>query len=177
MERHKTRSLALLSLLLTLAFAPGQAEDNPREAHGVFTGEIKPVLYVSDVEKSAPFYRDVLGFDFQGFARLDDDPYYAEMVAAKVKFGLHEPTSTAQETKVGQQRLYFRVIDLHAHRSRVRAWGAEPGEIRKTAWMDMFIVRDPDGNEIVFAVTDPERHSSNPWKADASTEGAPENEE
>jgi hypothetical protein len=25
--------------------------------------------------------------------------------------------------------------------------------------MDMFIARDPDGNEIVFASTDPERHS------------------
>jgi len=137
----------------------------------MFTGEIKPVLYVRDVEKSAPFYRDVLGFDFQGFANLDGKPYYAEMVAAGVKFGLHEPTSPGQQTKVGQQRLYFRVKDLTAHRSRVQAWGGEPGEIKATAWMDMFIVTDPDGNEIVFAVTDPGRHASNPWHAEESAGG------
>jgi hypothetical protein len=85
------------------------------------------------------------------------------MAAAGVKFGLHEPTSAGQETKVGQQRLYFRVKDLRLHRSRVLAWGGDPGELKTTDWMDMFLVRDPDGNEIVFAVTDPERHSINPW--------------
>ena len=28
---------------------------------------------------------------------------------------------------------------------------------------DFFIVRDPDGHEIVFAVTEAERHSIDPW--------------
>jgi len=162
MVRMKIGLLVLLSLFLTLQ-ASGQAENDPRKAHGVFTGELKPVLYVSDVEKSAPFYRDVLGFEFQGFANLDGHPYYAEMVAAGVKFGLHEPTLTGQETMIGQQRLYFRVKDLRAQRSRVLAWGKDAGEIKTTDWMDIFIVRDPDGNEIIFAVTDPERHSINPW--------------
>ena len=91
-----------------------------------------------------------------------------EMAAAGVKFGLHEPTSTGQETKIGQERLYFRVEDLQAHRSRVLAWGGVPGDIMVTGWMDMFIVRDPDGNEIVFAVTDPKRHTSNPWNTEDS---------
>ena len=140
-----------------------EAQADPRKAHGVFTGEMKAVLYVSDVERSAPFYRDVLGFDFQGFASVDANPYYAEMIVAGVKFGLHEPMSAGQETKVGKQRLYFRVEDLLAQRSRVLAWGKDAGEIKKTDWMNMFIVRDPDGNEIVFAFTDPEYHSINPW--------------
>lgn len=152
----------LLSLFLVLG-ASSTPQNDPREAHGIFTGEIKPVLYVTDVEKSAPFYRDVLGFAFEGFARLDGNPYYVEMAAAGIKFGLHEPTSTEQVTKIGQERLYFRVEDLEGHRSRVLAWGGAPGEIKLTGWMDMFMVRDPDGNEIVFALTDPERHSSNPW--------------
>jgi predicted enzyme related to lactoylglutathione lyase len=156
--------LVLLAPVLALQVS-GRAQKDPREAHGIFTGEIKPVLYVSDVERSAPFYRDVLGFDFLGFANLNGQPYYAEMAAAGVKFGLHEPTSPRQETMVGKERLYFRVEDLAAHRSRVLAWGGEPGEIKKTAWMDMFIVSDPDSNEIVFAVTDPERHSIDPWHA------------
>ena len=95
-----------------------------------FTGEIKPVLFVSDVEKSAPFDRDVLGFTFKGFANSAGQPYDAEMAAAGVKFGLHEPTSTGQETDIGQERLYFRVEDLQAHRSRVLAWGGVPGRTR-----------------------------------------------
>jgi hypothetical protein len=38
-----------------------------------------------------------------------------------------------------------------------------PGAVVETGWMDYFIVRDPDGHEIVFAVTDPERHPKDPW--------------
>lgn len=168
MRRRNAGSWMLLSLLV-LAGTPGRAGEDPRDAHGRFTGEIKPVLYVSDVEKSAPFYRDVLGFEFEGFADSHGQPYYAEMAAAGVKFGLHEPTSSAQRDKVGKQRLYFRVEDLRAHHARVRARGGEPGKIIETAWMDLFIVRDPDGNEIAFAVTDPGRHTSNPWRAASGT--------
>lgn len=172
MSPMKTRLLWLLPLLLVWG-ASGHAQDDPRKAHGIFTGEIKPVLYVSDVEKSAPYYRDALGFDFLGYANLDGHPYYAEMAAAGVKFGLHEPTSSAQEPKVGQQRLYFRIKNLQAHRSRVLAWGGESGEVKVTAWMDMFSVHDLDGNEIVFAVTDSERHSTNPWRAEAPAAPGP----
>ena len=139
------------------------AQEEARASHGVFTGEVKPVLYVSDVETSAPFYRDVLGFDFLGFAEGDSGPYYAEMAAGNLKFGLHEPMVPEQESRIGQQRLYFRVQDLEVHRSRVASWGGEPGPVNKTDWMDMFIVRDADGHEIVFALTDPERHSIDPW--------------
>jgi predicted enzyme related to lactoylglutathione lyase len=157
-------ALALLSPLAPLQLTRGQ--DDPKTAHGVFTGEIKPVLYVTDVEKSAPFYRDVLGFGFEGYANLHDAPYYAEMTAGTTKFGLHEPTSESQKDKVGRERLYFRVQDLAASRARVVAWGGDPGEIRETGWMDMFTVQDPDGNEIVFAVTDPSRHTGNPWSTE-----------
>jgi predicted enzyme related to lactoylglutathione lyase len=140
------------------------ASNDERSLHGGFTGELKPVLYVADVEKSAPFFREVLGFEFDGYANGSDGrPYYAEMIAGTVKFGLHEPTASGQEARVGQQRLYFRVRDLHLHRARVVAWGAESSEIRETDWMDMFIVRDPDGHEIVFAFTDPAKHSIDPW--------------
>jgi predicted enzyme related to lactoylglutathione lyase len=160
------RLLLLVLVLCCVSLTSGQKieRSNARDAHGEFTGEIKPVLYVTDVKKSAPFYRDVLGFEFKGFATLTDGtPYYAEMVAGKLKFGLHEPTAPEHEARVGKQRLYFRVRDLSAHWTRVAAWGGEPGEIKETKWMDMFTVRDADGHEIVFALTDPARHTINPW--------------
>lgn len=160
------RTFSTFLLLLPLLLAHGSLDESkcdPREFHGTFTGEIKSVLYVTDVERATPFYRDVLGFDFHGFANLDGQPYYAEMSAANIKFALHEPTSTGQQSMIGKQRLYFRLKNLSAHRSRVLAWGINAGEIKITDWMDMFIMNDPDGNDIIFAVTDPERHSVNPW--------------
>ena len=157
------RCLVMLTLLV-VGDCLHAASNDARNLHGGFTGELKPVLYVADVEKSAPFFRDVFGFEFDGYAnRSDGRPYYAEMIAGTVKFGLHEPTASGQEARVGRQRLYFRVRDLYLHRARVVAWGAEPSDIRETDWMDMFIVRDPDGHEIVFAFTDPAKHSIDPW--------------
>lgn len=162
-------TLVVANTFCLFAYTQAQTQDDPRNFHGTFTGEIKAVLYVSDVEQSVPFYRDVLGFDFAGFANSHGEPYYGEMVAKDVKFGLHEPMSDDQEPKVGKQRLYFRVLDLESHRARVLARDGNPGEIRRTDWMDMFLVRDPDGNEIVFAVTDSTRHSINPWNTHAAT--------
>ena len=92
--------------------------------------------------------------------------YAAEMLAGRLKFGLHEPTLPGDEERVGRQRLYFRVRDLAAHHRRVQAEGAKVGEIVRRSWMDFFSVRDPDGNDIVIAVTDPERHASQPWSRD-----------
>lgn len=128
-----------------------------------FTGEVKPVLYVRDVEVSAPFYRDVLGFELLGYTDMDGEPYYAEMAAGSLKFGLHDPVNEEQETWVGHQRLYFRVLDVLEHRARVLEHGADAGELVETDWMDFVIVRDPDGHQIVFAETDPARHPVDPW--------------
>lgn len=144
----------------------GDGAAREQEAGGAavgFTGEVKPVLYVADVETAAPYFRDVLGFDLLGYTDLDGSRYYAELAAGPLKFGLHEPLNDEQEGWVGHQRLYFRVTDLAVHRARVQEAGGGPSETVETGWMDFFIVRDPAGHQIVFAVTDPERHSIDPW--------------
>jgi len=146
-----------------LPLGGAQAAEDARQEHGTFMGQVKGVLYVTDVEKSAPYYRDVFGFSFDGFAESDGEPYYAEMLAGGLKFGLHEPVTQSQGARVGKARLYFRVKDVAAHHRRVSAWGGEPESIRHTDWMDMFIATDPDGNEIVFATTESSRHPIDPW--------------
>lgn len=147
-------------LLVILTFvAPAIADEQDNQ----FTGDIKVVIFVADVEKSAAFYRDVLGFTFDGFAGDADDPYYAEMLAGPTRFGLHEPTVTGDELRVGQQRVYFRVRNLDAQRQLVETHGIEVPELIERSWMDFFVVEDPDGNDVVFAVTDPIRHTSQPW--------------
>jgi catechol 2,3-dioxygenase-like lactoylglutathione lyase family enzyme len=162
-EAEMIRHCVLIAASLALAGSVIPLAMSGQSPHGGFTGEVKPVIYVADVERSAPFYRDVLGFELDGFSGDEADPYYAEMLAGRLKFGLHEPTVSGDEERVGRQRLYFRVRDLEAHHRYVEERGAEAGEIIRRSWMDFFTVRDPDGNEIVFAVTDPERHTSQPW--------------
>ena len=149
-----------------LLAAGGNVAEN-EIAETSFTGHIKPVLYVRDVERSAHFFERVLGFRFLGFAKRNDAPYYAEMAAGKQKFGLHLPTRPADETRIGQQRIYFRVFDLATHWRRVEAADGEPSPIVERSWMNMFTVVDLDGHEIVFATTDPAVHSSDPWVADS----------
>ena len=155
-----TAFVAMTTLVPQLS--PVQAKQ--ADSHGGFTGDIKSVLYVSDVEASARFFDEVLGFGFLGLTNLPSgEPYYAELAANGRKFGLHEPVNEQQEERIGQQRIYFRVGDLDAHRARLEARDVAVGETVRTDWMDFFIVRDADGHEIVIALTDPERHGTDPW--------------
>lgn len=158
------KGLPGLTVVVVLGLVLGCEEPSTvSRPSGPFLGQVKPVLYVKDVEVSAPFYRDVLGFEFLGFSEIEGVPYYAEMAAGSLKFGLHNPMNSEHEEWVGHQRLYFRVHDVQEHWESVSTGVVELGEVRESEWMDMFIVRDPDGHEIVFAATDPSKHSIDPW--------------
>ncbi len=148
-------------------------EASVKDEHGVFTGEVKLVFYVSDVRKSAALYRDVLGFTFHHYHDYEsgksvvawtreEKPIYAEMSYAGRRFGIHRPTSAADERCVGGAKVYLRVKDLGAHHRRVKARGAEPSKMVERPWMNMFRVTDPDGNRIYFAYTEDAVHG-NPW--------------
>ena len=152
-----------LAISLALLTSHSNANDCQDIRKGELLGQLKPVLYVADVERSAVFFRDTLGFAFLDYAGEEGNPYYAEMAAGPTKFGLHEPGGERERERVGRQRLYFRVKDVEVHRKYVSACGGNPGEILRTAWMTMFSVTDLDGHEITFAETDPAVHSTNPW--------------
>ena len=161
MKNGRTIILLLVVLVALMGGLRISLADSVQDSE--FTGEAKAVLYVADVEESAPFFRDVLGFEFLGFTEADGEPYYAEMAAGSFKFGLHNPMNDEQETWVGHQRIYFRVTDVRSHRLLVEERGGSPGELLETDWMDMFIVRDADGHQIVFAETDESKHTLDPW--------------
>lgn len=160
--KHGWMVLVFLVVLAAFIAGPRASVAGPDQG-SEFTGEAKAVLYVSDVERSVPFFGDVLGFEFLGFTEAEGSPYYAEMAAGSFKFGLHNPMNAEQENWVGHQRIYFRVTAVEPHRSLVAERGGSPGELIETDWMDMFIVRDLDGHQIVFAETDASRHTIDPW--------------
>jgi catechol 2,3-dioxygenase-like lactoylglutathione lyase family enzyme len=156
---------SIACLAVSLVFLPGASVgDDCRDLRkGNLLGQLKSVLYVVDVKRSALFYRDTLGFDLLSETLEEKALYYAEMAAGETKFGLHTPGTDRERERVGKQRLYFRVADINTHRNYVDSCGGNPGEIVETAWMTMFSVTDPDGHEITFAETDLTKHTIDPW--------------
>lgn len=167
----------LVSCAVETSFSndPGDSRnvEDARFLHGAFTGDIIFPIYVSDVEKSARFYREVLGFNWLGFYDYDRNvyvkdwrdpspPIYAGFEVEGRKFGLHKPVLERQQSYVGCGRYYFRVRSLDDHYKRVQAWNHQPGRIIETHLLKMFSVEDPDGAQIYFAVT---REGANldPW--------------
>ena len=68
MRRPLLPTLLLLAVGTTLLTASLRKSDSQEAGSLYFTGQVKPVIYVSDLEKSSPFYLDVLGFVFLKYA-------------------------------------------------------------------------------------------------------------
>ena len=146
---------------------------DPPAPSGDFTGQLIFPIYVSDVEVSAAFYRDVLGFEFLGYFNYETNlyvsawedslpPTYAGFVAGDQKFGLHRPVDEAQAQCVGCGRYYFRVRDLDAEYERITANGGRVNPIHSSPLLRRFYVPDPDGLKVFFAET-AEGAPLDPW--------------
>jgi catechol 2,3-dioxygenase-like lactoylglutathione lyase family enzyme len=113
-----------------------------------------PVLFVADVDASATFYRDQLGF------RIDflhgNPPFYGSVSrdAATLHLKLvHEPVFAAGAAE--REGLIMAFVDAPNVRELYTEYQAANAEIvqklTKQAWGGTdFIVRDPDGNAIAF---------------------------
>jgi len=105
-------------------------------------------VVVSDVSKTLPFYRDVLGLRFLFSA----GPNLAFLQAGSVRLMLSPPEGGG---RVGANSiLYFRVDDVEGTQKAIVARGAandtDPHLIAKMPDHELWIgfVRDPDGNLI-----------------------------
>jgi catechol 2,3-dioxygenase-like lactoylglutathione lyase family enzyme len=153
-------SATMLGVLLTVALPVSTASSATGPgAHGVFTSEVLPVLYVTDVLRSVGFYGD-LGFELRHFYDYDSGtqvkewtratpPIWALFAAGEFEFALHL-TQDRESFLAGGQRHYFLVEDVDAHRSRVAARGIDAGDLIDRPWMRMFGVTDPDGHRLFF---------------------------
>jgi uncharacterized glyoxalase superfamily protein PhnB len=113
-----------------------------KAARGI-TGPTARYVAVADTGRSIAFYRDVLAFDVKEDARGAE----AILGPARIRFG--------QEGSPGTGVLFFQTDDVAATRSAIRARGGAPSEIEKVNWikMQMFEIRDPDGNVLWFGQT------------------------
>jgi catechol 2,3-dioxygenase-like lactoylglutathione lyase family enzyme len=133
----------------------------PKQAQPVPTGPpvLKgafPVVFVSNVEASAAFFRDKLGFAIDFLH--GHPPFYASVSRGAARLHLrfvHEPVITAgvREREEGLLSAFVDVDNIQALFAEYKAAGVDFAHpLRKEPWgMSAFTVLDPDGNCICFA--------------------------
>jgi catechol 2,3-dioxygenase-like lactoylglutathione lyase family enzyme len=96
-------------------------------------------LYVSDMERSAGFYRDLLGIPLEG----DED--WQEASLDGVRFALHRTREDIGQLSSGTIHVNLEVDDVDAAAERLRGAGIEAGETMRDDWGAALEVVDPDG--------------------------------
>ena len=116
------------------------------------------MLYVERVDRSVEFYRDVLGFDFEGWGACADGtaaqsfeeagrPEYVDLHAGSLSLSLHQKDSPRPSGAV----FHLRADDLESLHGRLRDMGIDSGEPTDQPWgWRMLDVLDPDGHEWSF---------------------------
>jgi lactoylglutathione lyase len=99
-------------------------------------------LYVSEIERSVGFYRDLLGIPLEG----DDD--WQEASLDGTRFALHRTHEGIGEPSSGTIHVNLEVADLDAATERLRAADVEVEETMREEWGAAAKVLDPDGYEL-----------------------------
>lgn len=114
-----------------------------------------PIVFVADVEASALFYRDSLGFAIDFLH--GEPPFYGSVsrdgACLHLKF-VHQPVFTVgPQDREGFIMAFIEVDNVKALFSEYLAAGVTfTQRLQKEAWGGQaIIVRDPDGNTICFA--------------------------
>jgi catechol 2,3-dioxygenase-like lactoylglutathione lyase family enzyme len=141
---------ALKSALSTM---PKQARPVP--ASPMLKGAL-PVVFVSNVEASAAFFRDKLGFAIDFLH--GNPPFYASVSRGAARLHLrfvHEPVFApgVREREDGLLSAFVDVDNIKGLFAEYKAAGVDfVHPLRKEPWgASAFIVLDPDGNCICFA--------------------------
>jgi lactoylglutathione lyase len=96
-------------------------------------------LYVSDMERSLGFYRDVLGIPLEG------DGDWQEASLGGTRFALHRTREGVGPLSAGTIHVNLEVADLDAAADRLREAGVEPRETMRDEWGAALEFADPDG--------------------------------
>ena len=99
-------------------------------------------LYVSEMARSAAFYRDLLGIPLEG----DDD--WQEASLGGTRFALHRAHEGIGELSSGTVHVNLEVADLADAEERLRDAGVEVRNSMREDWGASARVGDPDGYEL-----------------------------
>jgi catechol 2,3-dioxygenase-like lactoylglutathione lyase family enzyme len=119
---------------------------------------VTPQLFVSDIVASCDFFTRVLGFGVEFV--YGEPPFYAQVIRDGASLALRhvdrpvmEKVAEAMKADVDMLAASISVDDVQALYSEFQAAGvAFHQDLRAEAWgARTFIVRDPDGNLLLFA--------------------------
>ena len=99
-------------------------------------------LYVSDMERSLGFYRDLLGIPLTG------DGDWQEAGLGGTRFALHKAHEGIGSLSSGTIHVNLEVDDIDAAVARVRGAGFDVKETVRDDWGAAVQVVDPDGYEL-----------------------------
>jgi lactoylglutathione lyase len=99
-------------------------------------------LYVSDMERSLGFYRDLLGIPLEG------DGDWQEAALGDARFALHHSHEGIGELSSGTIHVNLEVGDVDEAAERLRSAGIAAGEAMRDEWGAALRVTDPDGYEL-----------------------------
>ncbi len=99
-------------------------------------------LYVSEMERSVAFYRDLLGIPLEG------DQDWQEASLGATRFALHRAHEGIGELSSGTVQVSLEVEDVDAAAERLRGAGVSVKETMRDDWGAAVQVVDPDGYEI-----------------------------
>jgi catechol 2,3-dioxygenase-like lactoylglutathione lyase family enzyme len=99
-------------------------------------------LYVSDMDRSLRFYRDLLGIPLEG------DGDWQEAAPGGARLALHRSHEGIGELSSGTVHINLEVADVEAASERVRAAGLAVTEAVRDEWGAAVQVLDPDGYEL-----------------------------
>ena len=157
------RFAVLFALASACSSAPAIAQEASKvHAEGLSAQIVGPAFYVSDMERSLKFYRDVLGMTVRirfGPAGKQDVLVGFGMDMTKTSLMLLSDKE-ARPRKIGHvhgfDRIALMVSDLPGIQARLAAAGFKPGEIRTVhGTSSMMMVEDPDGYRIELIDTKP----------------------
>ena len=99
-------------------------------------------LYVSEMERSLGFYRDLLGIPLEG----DED--WQEASLGETRFALHLAHEGIGPLSAGSVHVNLEVADLDAATERLHTAGVEVEETMREDWGAAARITDPDGYEL-----------------------------
>jgi predicted enzyme related to lactoylglutathione lyase len=99
-------------------------------------------LYVSEMERSLGFYRDLLGIPLEG------DGDWQEASLAGTRFALHLAHEGIGPLSSGSVHVNLEVADLESATKRLRAAGVDVEEAMRDDWGAAARITDPDGYEL-----------------------------
>jgi lactoylglutathione lyase len=96
-------------------------------------------LYVSDMERSLAFYRDLLGIPLEG------DGDWQEARLGDTRFALHRAHEGVGGLSAGTIHVDFEVADIDAAAEGLRDAGVDVKETMRDEWGSAVEIADPDG--------------------------------